>query len=163
MVSKNSQDTTPNKKIYFLKIFESRYCLFVFFSALFLSYFLIPKNVFYTWQHIILIFLFMLTSSAVITCITRDIKERVQLSRTYKKSILGIIITALGLSALQVCGFGAPICGAAIGLGVLSAILPHIFINFLTLYSIYIIGLSIIFQILILYYMHCFKNTNNNT
>ncbi len=156
----NKKDSQNKQKIYFLKVFSSRYCIIVFLLALLLSYFLIPRNVFYTWQDMILIFIFMLSSATLITCVIRDFKERIILTHTYKKSLLGIIITAIGLSALQVCGFGAPICGAAIGLSILSAILPHVFINFLTTYSIYIIGLSIILQLITLYYMRCFQATN---
>ena len=142
--------------IYLFNIFKSKYCLIAFVLSLILSYFLIPKAVFYQW-YIILAITFMLALSLTLTCIIRNIKEKILLARTYKSSIIGIIATALGLAALQVCGVGAPVCGAAVGVGILSSIFPAIFINIISKYQIYFIVFSILFQLVALYFMNCFK------
>ncbi len=98
----------------------------------------------------------MVAFALTLTCLARNIKEKVVLAKTYKSSILGIIATALGLSVLQVCGVGAPVCGASIGAGIVSLFFPSFALNFFEKYSIYIIIGSIIIQIIALYYMRCF-------
>ena len=145
------------KMIYLLNIFKSKYCLSVFALSFVLSYFLIPKTVFYGWYTAIAI-LFMISFSLVTTCIVRNVKEKVMLAKTYKSSIIGIVAVALGLGALQVCGVGAPVCGAAVGLGIFSSIFPTVFVNLMSRYSIHFIILSIVFQLVALYFMNCCKN-----
>ena len=141
---------------YIKKIFKSNYCKIIFILIFFLSYFLIPKKVFHGWWSLIAI-LFMFFFSLVMTCIVRNIKEKILLAKTYKSSLVGILATAIGLSALQVCGVGAPICGATIGTGFLSVFLPGIFMKFLDDFAIYILIASIILQAISLYFMNCFK------
>ena len=140
---------------YILKIFKSHLCQVAFFVYLIGSYFLIPKNVFYGWYNI-LVGAFMIFFALTLTCLTRNIKEKVVLAKTYKSSILGIIATALGLSVLQVCGVGAPVCGASVGASVLSLFFPSFALSFFERYSLYIVISSILFQIIALYYMRCF-------
>jgi len=98
----------------------------------------------------------MVTFSLSMMCLIRSIKDKVVLARTYKGSIVSIIATGLGLSAIQVCGVGAPVCGVSVGIGILSVIFPNFFIDFLTDYSVAIIIISIALQITSLYYMKCF-------
>ncbi len=142
--------------VHLFKILKSKYCKLVFILALILSYFLIPNKVFHGFHNITAI-LFMIVFSLTITCITYNIKERVKLARTYKHSILSIIATAVGLSALQVCGVSAPVCTATLGAGILASIFPVTFVELLSDYSILIISISILFQLLALYLMNCFK------
>ena len=113
---------------YIIAVLKSKYCEIVFLVSFFLSYFLIPKNVFHGWNQL-LAYAFMLVFALTTTCIIRNIKEKILLARTYKSSILGIIAVALGLAALQVCGANAPVCGAAVGVGILSSIFPAVFVN----------------------------------
>ena len=141
---------------YILTILKSHYCKAVFLLAMLASYFLIPHKVFYGFGYILAI-TFMLTFSLSVTCIVRNIKEKILLARTYKRSVAHIILIALGLSALQVCGVGAPVCGATVGLGVLSVIFPGVFIDFLGDYHLVIIIVSILLQLVSLYFMACFK------
>ncbi len=140
---------------YVVKIFKSYFCQIAFLLFLVGSYFLIPKNVFYGWYNV-LAGLFMVAFALTLTCLARNIKEKVILAKTYKSSILGIIATALGLSVLQVCGVGAPVCGASIGAGVVSLFFPSFALNFFEKYSLYIIIGLITIQIIALYYMKCF-------
>ncbi len=142
---------------YITKLFQSDYCKFAFLLFIVLSYFLVPRHVFYGWYQVLAI-IFMLSFSLVMTCIVRNIKEEIVLARTYKSSILGVLATALGLSALQVCGAGAPVCGASLGIGVLSSITPTFFMNFLEKYSVLMLLIAISFQFLTLYFMNCFKD-----
>lgn len=103
----------------------------------------------------------MISFSLVLTCIVKHIKERIILAKQVKKgSILGVFTTTLGLSALQFCGFGGSICGTSIGIGILSSIMPSVFINFFEKYSILIMIFAIIFQFFSLYLMKCFSNQN---
>ncbi|MCD6477663.1 MAG: hypothetical protein J7K87_01545 [Candidatus Aenigmarchaeota archaeon] len=98
----------------------------------------------------------MIAMSLSLTCIIRNIKERVKLSKTYETSSISVIAAGIGLAALQVCGVGAPVCGASVGLGILSAIFPGVFVNVLEFYAIWIIVISIALQLIALYEMNCF-------
>ncbi|MBT3395071.1 hypothetical protein HOA59_03325 [archaeon] len=142
--------------IHLFGILKSKYCKLVFTLTLILSYFLIPNKVFHGIHNLIAI-LFMVVFSLTMTCITYNIKERVKLARTYKNSVLSIIATAVGLSALQVCGVGAPVCTATLGAGILASIFPITFVKLISDYSILIISISILFQLTALYLMNCFK------
>lgn len=141
--------------MYIKKVFKSNYCRGVFLVALIGSYFLIPDTVFSGLYYIIAI-TFMVTFALSATCIVRSVKDRAMLAKKYKGSLLSIIATTLGLSALQVCGVSIPACGASIGIGVVSVIFPQFFVNFLASYSVAIIISSIILQFIALYFMHCF-------
>jgi len=147
---------TEKQAIYLVNTLKSKYCIAVFVFSMILSYFLIPSRAFYSW-YIVLALLFMISFSLTITCIVRNIKERIVLAKTYKSSIVGIIAIGLGLGALQVCGFGAPVCGAAVGFGVLSFIFPAAFEHVFSEYAVDILLLSIAFQLIALYFMNCFK------
>ena len=144
---------------YLFYVFKSKYCIAAFILTLFLSYFLIPKTVFYGF-YTLLAAIFMISFALSITCIIRNIKEKILLARTYESSVIGIIATALGLAALQVCGVGAPVCGAAVGFGILSSILPTAFIDIMSKYAVQFILISVIFQLVALYLMNCFKELN---
>ena len=148
------------KQIYLFQVFKSNYSKLVFLSSLLLGYFLIPEHVFYGWSTLLGV-IFIISFALVVTCLVRNMKERIALARNYTSSIVGTLAVAIGLAALQVCGVGAPICGAAIGLGLLSAIFPGIVLNFLTEFSTYIVVISIILQISSLYFMNCFKEVGN--
>lgn len=141
---------------YLVNTLKSKYCIAVFVFSMVLSYFLIPSHVFYSW-YTALALLFMVLFSLTLTCIVRNIKERIVLAKTYKSSLVGIIAIGLGLGALQVCGFGAPVCGAAVGFGVLSFIFPAAFEHVFSEYAVDILVLSIAFQFIALYFMNCFK------
>lgn len=144
---------------YIWAVLKSKYCQLVFLISFLASYFLIPKSVFHGWNQL-LAYAFMLIFALTVACIVRNIKEKILLARTYKSSILGIIAVALGLAALQVCGANAPVCGAAVGIGILSSIFPAVFVNLMAKPSIHLgmILISIIFQLVALYFMNCWKD-----
>jgi len=141
---------------YLVTILKSNYCKVVLLLALFVSYLLIPEKVFYGFGYVLAI-IFMFAFSLSVTCIIRNIKEKVLLAKTYKHSVLHIILISLGLSALQVCGIGAPVCGVTAGIGVMSLVLPGVLIDFVGDYHIAIIVVSVLLQIVSLYFMGCFK------
>ena len=141
---------------YIFYIFKSKYCLIVFILSLFLGYSLVPKAVFYGWYTILAI-IFITLFALSITCIIRNVKEKILLAKTYKSSVIGIIATAVGIVALQTCGVGAPVCGAAVGLGIVSSIFPSVLVWKISKYAIDLMVISIAFQLLALYFMNCFK------
>ncbi|RLE41696.1 hypothetical protein DRJ48_05075 [Candidatus Woesearchaeota archaeon] len=135
---------------------ESNYCKVAFAFALLVSYFLIPKRIFYGWYTLLGIS-FMLTFSLSFTCLVRNIKQRYIVARTYKGSLIATIATLLGITALHLCSIGAPACGATVGFGIFSLLMPSIAHTIFEPYGVYIIAFSILLQLIALYYLKCFS------
>ena len=133
---------------------KSRYCRGVFIISFIVGYLLIPRVLFSRYALLVLIFTTLFAFN--VTCIIYHVKERVRAARFYKRSIWGIVASAVGLSVLQICGIGTPMCGASIGLGVFSTLFPHIIFPLVQQYGPYLIVISIILQIASLYSMKCF-------
>lgn len=144
------------KKINLLKILESKYCLLVFVISLIVSMLLIPQKVFYKWYFILTI-AFVLTFALTITCIVRNIKEKIKIRKHTSKSIISLILSIIGFSALQVCTIGVPVCGAA-GLGLFAIIIPRFAFHFFNNYSVWIVVITIILQVISMNSMSCFKS-----
>ncbi|HKL43679.1 MAG TPA: hypothetical protein VJ892_00170 [Candidatus Absconditabacterales bacterium] len=142
------------KKI--LKKINTKYCRFVFIISLILGFFMVQKTLF-VGSYTILGILFVISFAMTVTCLVKNIKEKIQIANKEKKSIIGIIGAVIGVSAAQVCGVNAMFCGSTIGVGLLSTILPASAVGFLSEYAVSIIILSIITQIIGLYFMKCFK------
>jgi hypothetical protein len=147
---------------YLINALKSHYCKLVFVIAFIISYFLVPEKIFYSWYTLLGI-TFMAVFALVIMCIIRNIKKKVLLARTYEGSIVSIIAIAIGLAALEVCGVGAPVCGATIGLGIFSALLPGVALGFFEKYGTYIVVGTIVLQVISLYFMNCFKKFGSST
>jgi L-asparagine transporter-like permease len=149
------------ENIYFLKILKSRYCLVVFFLMAAVSYVLIPKKIFYGFYNLIA-FAFIVIFALTFTCLIRSIKDRIVAHKKQTtKPIWGALIGLIGLSALQTCAVGAPVCGASVGLAIVSAVFPTLAFDFINDYSLAVIVFSILIQIVSLYQMRCFKNIKN--
>ena len=154
------------EKLYIFKILKSHYCQLVLFLGFILAYYLTPENVFQSDNRLIAL-IFMLVFAMTITCVVRNIKEKVIIAKSLKSSLVGIIATAIGLSALQVCGMSG-VCVVGVGAGILSLILPGFMMNFLESYSVVLLYFSIFIQLASLYYMKCFSlckshnQVNNN-
>jgi len=144
------------KNFVIIKVLESNYCKLVFLLSLILSYFLIPKHLVGFWWNLIVI-IFMLLFSLNMTCMVRNIKERIKEAKTTTNSVIGLIASGLGIMALQVCGTSGYLCSTSILMGVFSSILPHFMLNFLEEYALYIILATILFLIISLRNMKCFK------
>ena len=135
-------------------ILKSNYCKLTFVLSIFIISLLIPKTLFYK-AYTLLAITFILSSSMLITCIVKTIKERINLAKSKGTSFLGILSILIGFSAMQVCTIGAPICGASIGAGFLALLFPNFAFNLLEKYSVLIIFISLIIQIIALYFMGC--------
>ena len=144
------------KNFVIIKVLESNYCKLVFLLSLILSYFLVPKHLVGFWWNLIVI-IFMLVFSLNMTCMVRNIKERIKVAKTTTNSVISLIASGLGIMALQVCGTSGYICSAGILMGVFSSVLPHFLLDFLEEYSLYIILATILFLIISLRNMKCFK------
>lgn len=151
------------KKSYLIKILNSNYCKIVFILSMIMIYFFLPRGIFKGILSIIGI-IFILLSSMVLTCFVRNIKEKYLSAKLNATSSLGLLATIIGISSLQICGLGAPVCGASIVAGILALIAPGVSLHFLKNHEIIIIIISILIQILALYLMNCFKQftTCNN-
>lgn len=138
----------------------NRYCQVVFGLALIIGLLVTPRTALaghYLFLSIPFIILFALT----MTCSIRSIKEKVTVARYQHKSLLGIIASVVGLSAIQACGIGTPFCGASLGISVLSALFPSALVHALIEHSVAILAVSIVIQIISLYMMGCFKITRH--
>jgi len=125
-----------------------------------ISYFLLPKKVFYGWYNILAI-LFIILFAITTTYLIRSIKDKVILQRKVKRSIFGIIFSLIGLFAFQVCGIEAPVCGISVGTAIISTIFPSFAFQFLNKYTLYFIYISIVFQLAALFQMKCFAEIIN--
>lgn len=139
-----------------IKVLKSHYCKVVFLLSLILSYFLVPRHLVGFWWNLIVI-IFMLVFSLNMTCMVRNIKERIKTAKTTTNSVINLIASGLGILALQVCGTSGYFCSASILMGVFSSVLPHFLLDFLKEYSVYIILATILFQVISLRNMKCFK------
>jgi len=128
----------------------------VFLAAAVVGYFLIPPTVFYGW-YILLGAAFIIAFALTTMCIVRNVKERAVLKKAAGGSIVGAIAAAIGLAALEMCGIGAPVCGATLGLGVLSALIPSFAMGFFESYGAWIAAGTIALQLVALHFMNCFK------
>lgn len=137
-------------------ILKSKYCLVVFLFGLLLGYFLVPKKIFYSF-YAILGAVYILIFAVMMVCIARNIKEKIVSVKNTGSSIISISASIIGLGAMQICGVGAPLCGAGIGFSIFSIIAPTASIAFFSQYSVLILMLSILLQLAALYYMGCFK------
>ncbi len=137
-----------------LCILKSKWCQLVFIVSLIGFYFLIPEKMFYGWYNFLAYF-FILSTALTITCIFRNTKERVKLNQAAGKSLFSIILSIFGILATQVCGIGAPMCGAALGGSIGLTFLPAVAQNFFEDYSVYIILFAITGQIYSLYLLKC--------
>lgn len=145
-------------KPYLFSIFESNYCRLVFVLSLFGIFAMMPRGIFHG-RYMTIGFLFLATASLTFTCIIKNIHERIKLARGVEQSFAVAILTGIGIISLQFCGMGAPICGATIGMGAVSLILPGISISFFSRYAPVILVFVIILQLFSLYSMNCFKLT----
>lgn len=144
---------------FLLENLKSNYCKIVFIIALVFGYLITPQSMrggnlwFLT---IIYISLFAFS----IACMVRAIKEKISTTLTKSSSVISFITSVVGLSALQVCGLGAPMCGTSIGLSLLSAILPNFALQFLINHSLSIVLTAMLLQLIGLYSMKCFKTNH---
>lgn len=144
------------RKTFLYNIFKSKYCIVIFIMGILLGYFLTPKQIFNGFYSVLGV-LYITSFAIVLSCIVRIVKEKMVVLRKVGGSASFIVGSILGIGAMQVCGVGAPICGATIGAGIFSIFFPQSSMMFLTEYAVSIIIASILLQISSLYFMGCFR------
>lgn len=144
------------KTLNLIEIFKSNYCKLVFIFSLILVSSLIPKRIFYSYYTILGV-AFIIITALTLTCFIRNIKEKALSARNNGASTISIITIILGFGTLQTCAIGSPFCGASIGAGFFAIFFPGTALNLMGEYSLWIIIISIIIQILSLHFMKCFK------
>ncbi|NCF75530.1 MAG: hypothetical protein GWO87_03535 [Xanthomonadaceae bacterium] len=155
-------ENNRSKKYLILDIFKSKYCLLVLIVGLIGGYYLIPKKIFDGTWYLIGI-LYIIIFAVVSACIVKVVKEKAMTMKNTGASIVAIIFAALGIGAMQVCGVGAPICGATVGVGLFSLFFPNLSIPFLDDHALFLIILSIAIQIAALYFLNCFKKYSSKS
>jgi len=106
-------------------------------------------------DYILLAILFNTFFAFSIACMVRSIKEKAVTAQKVGGSVVGIITSTLGISALQICGLSNPVCGASVGFGFLSTLFPSVMFHYGMEISLFTIILGIFFQLFSLYKMHC--------
>ncbi len=135
---------------------KSHYCKAVFIIALVVGFFILPHNAFVGYYKI-LAGIFMLTSAFSAVCIVRNIKERIKLAHTYGASLVQIFLLVLGFSAFQFCGLGALTCGLGASLAAVYWLFPAFVVQWLASYGVFFIVLSIVMQLLMMYFLGCWR------
>lgn len=135
---------------------KSNYCKIVFIIALVFGYLITPQSI-QGGDLWFLTIVYILLFAFSVTCMARAIKEKVSTTLTKSSSVISFITSVIGLSALQVCGLGTPMCGASIGLSLLSTILPNFALQFLINHSLSIVLITMLLQLISLYSMKCFR------
>lgn len=144
------------KKYFILRVFSSHYCWLSLVLSFIIGYFLVPEKIFHgAWS--IFGIVYALVFSIVLTCMIRVIKEKALNMKRTGAGIISVIGAILGLGAMQVCGIGAPICGATLGVSIFSIIAPGVSTALWQDFAIPLLFVSIILQIVSLYYLKCFK------
>lgn len=138
-------------------VLKSKWCMGVFVLSIIGLYSLIPEKMFHEWYKL-LGYTFILSTSLTITCIFKNTKERIKLNQKTGKSFVSIILSIFGVMATQVCGIGAPMCGAALGGSIGITFLPIAAQSFFEDYATYIILLAILGQMYSLYILKCWGN-----
>lgn len=145
------------KRPFLVDIFRSHYCKIVFVIFAFLVLMFTPRKIFYSY-YIILGVAFVLVTSLTATCFVRNVKERILSAKASGASVVGIISVVFGFGALQACTIGAPVCGVSLGAGIAALVFPGVAFGFAEKYGIWIVIVSIVIQVVALYYMKCFKS-----
>lgn len=128
----------------------------IFLFAAIGGFFLIPRHVFFE-NFAVLAWIYLPFFALTITCLARNLLARARAARNAGSSFLGIVSTAVGITALQACGLGMPACGSALGVFFGLALVPGFVAAFVRDYAPLLIFISIIFQAIALYSLGCFN------
>ena len=149
------------KQLFIFENLHSNYCKAIFGLAMIGGYLLTPASAL-TGLYLFLSVPFIVLFALTIACSVRAVKEKVQVAQHQHTSILGIIASIVGVSAIQACGIGTPLCGASLGMSILSTLFPSLFVQVLVKHSVVILSLSILIQIVTLYNMKCLTTNHNS-
>jgi hypothetical protein len=138
------------------KIFRSPFFIAVFTAVFLASLFIVPQHIL-TGEFFLLGVVFITLFSLNIACLVDVMRQRAKVARAKGSGIVGIVATAVGFIALQMCGVGGPLCGAFFGSIVFASVLPAGALHYFTGYAVYIVLAAIAMQVLSLYLMKCWK------
>ncbi len=138
------------------KLFNTPFSIIVFTVVFIVSLFVLPEHI-RTGQYFWLGVLFITLFSLNMTCIVKTMRERAKIAKAQGAGVVGIIATAVGFTALQMCGVGGPLCGALFGSIAFASILPAGSLHYFTSYAVYIVVGAIVVQIVSLWYLGCLK------
>jgi hypothetical protein len=143
----------------FIEVLKSKYCWFVIFISLVLSYFLIIKKLtsFTNFWSILLSLIYIFAFALSNSCLIKDIKERIQnKAKTNSKGILSIVGSILGFGAIHLCTVSG-VCGVNIFISLLLSIFPASVSFFIIHNGIWLLLLADILLLFSIYNMKCFK------
>jgi hypothetical protein len=128
----------------------------VFILSLILGFLLTPGTVLDS-ETDLLAFTFIILFALTSVCTAKNLKERVVLAKQAKNSAISTFSSILGITALQACGLTSFACGTSIATSLFLTIVPGTLLHTLQKYGPVLLIITIIIQILSLYYMRCFK------
>lgn len=129
--------------------------LAVFFPAAIGGFLLVPRHVFFE-GYAFLAWIYLPVFALTVTCLFKNILGRAKAAKSTGSSFLGIVSTAIGITALQACGLGMAACGSAIGIIFGLAVIPGVVAVFVRNHAPVLIFTSIVFQLIALYFLKCF-------
>ena len=138
------------------KLFSDVPSIVVFTVAFLLGLFILPTHIRsgeYFYLGIIFVSLFALN----MTCVVHTMRARAKVARASGAGVVGVVTTAVGFTALQMCGVGGPLCGALFGSIVFASILPAGSLGLVTHYAVEIVLVAIVIQAVSLWYLGCLK------
>jgi len=144
------------KKVFLFNVLKSKYCLLIFVLGIILSYFIVPHKIFNGFYSILGV-IYILLFAVVLMCIVRTFKDKIIDAKQTGATTISVVASLLGIGALQACGIGASVCGATVGVGLVSILFPQSAFVMLEKYAVYIVISSLFLQLVALYYMGCFK------
>ena len=138
------------------KLFSDVASIVVFTVVFIASIFILPSHIL-SGPYFYLGVLFILLFSLNMTCLVKVMLQRAKVAKARGAGIMGIVATAVGFTALQMCGVGGPLCGALFGSVVFATILPAGSLHYFTAYAVHIVLFAIAVQVASLWLMKCFK------
>ncbi len=137
-------------------LFNDVVSVVVFTVAFLLALFILPSHIL-NGPYVYLGLVFIIVFSLNMTCLVKVMRHRANTAKAQGAGIFGIIGTALGFIALQMCGVGGPLCGALFGSVVFASLLPAGSLGYFTHYAVEMVVMAIVIQIISLWYLKCFS------
>ncbi len=137
-------------------LFNSLFSVIIFTLVFIVSLFVLPSHILsgtYFWLGVVFVLLFSLN----MTCLANTMRMRANMARAKGAGAVGVMATAVGFTALQMCGIGGPLCGALFGGVLFVSVLPAGAMPYLTSYAVHIVVIAILIQAVSLWYMKCFR------
>ena len=141
------------------QVLKSHICKLVFLASAAAAYFLIPERAL-NGDYGLLVITFVVTFAASITCTVRNIKDKFSSGIQAGSSLISIVASLIGLTAVQFCSMNAVMCGSTIGFSLIATILPHSAFHFFHFNAVPLLVISIVVQLISLWQIGCLKFEN---